>query len=128
MTYIRTRHVQPCRYWQLPVAVAAADVETATELANLGVALPAVNLPLTLTLDSSDAIQTEATQQAPSELLQTLAALSVASVAATGCNDEAPMTPIVNINACATDSDSILRFAAYRLSSTILSVPHRHAV
>ena len=125
MTYIRTRHVQPCRYWQLPVAVAAADVETATELANLGVALPAVNLPLTL--DSSDATQTEATQ-APIELLQTLAALSVASVAATGCNDEAPMTPIVNINACATDSDSILRFAAYRLSSTILSVPHGHAV
>ena len=110
----------------MPVAVAAADVETATELANLGVALPAVNLPLTL--DSSDATQTEATQQAPSELLQTLAALSVASVAATGCNDEAPMTPIVNINACATDSDSILRFAAYRLSSTILSVPHGHAV
>ena len=107
------------------MAVAAADVETATELANLGVALPAVNLPLTL--DSSDATQTEATQ-APIELLQTLAALSVASVAATGCNDEAPMTPIVNINACATDSDSILRFAAYRLSSTILSVPHGHAV
>jgi hypothetical protein len=45
-------------------------------------------------------------------LLGTLAKLAAASQT-TGCGDESPLTPAVSINPCATDSDSMLRFAAY---------------
>ena len=42
------RDMQRDAYWQLPIATSVADVETAGALANVGVALPAVELPLTV--------------------------------------------------------------------------------
>ena len=42
------RNMQRDAYWQLPIATSVVDVETAGALANVGVALPAVELPLTV--------------------------------------------------------------------------------
>ena len=85
-------------YWTLPLILGVADVSAAVDLGERGVPFPAVHLPLQPQQSSA-----QAWAQA---LVKHLAPLA-------GSARNATMTPAVSLDACATKSDSLLRFAAY---------------
>lgn len=85
-------------YWQLPLVLGVDSVDTAAKLGDQGVPLPAVQLTFEHTGSALEWARRTVGMLAP---------------LASPAGRNATMTPAVSIDPCGTDSDSMMRFAAY---------------
>jgi hypothetical protein len=105
-------------YWGLPFAAGVSTVDQALELARLGVPLAAVAvLPPDLTLAAASAMA------AGQHMLDLYSDLNTRLVD----NSSTPASVAIAIEVCATDSDSLLRFAAFSsLATAFVPPPDRY--